>query len=310
MPAVDFTEIAPANSGDGNQDTFELFARDFFSALGLEVVEGPSRGADGGRDLIAFEALSGKVINTTHKWLISCKHYAHSKRAVGGSDEVNVYDRVQKFNADGFMAFYSTLPSSGLEDTLRSYEDRMAIAVWDNEKIEAALIQEISLQPVFARYFPNSYQSWKRRDKAPTKVFGTYTPLACVTCGRDLLLDRRGNITIVTKFQDNPDKIYDVFWACYGNCDRRAERKYKDVIWLTRWVSLDELTVPMRYMQWIGSHLTRTRDGEQTFTDEAFEKFRFVMMCTSQVVVRETTPDQWEKLQRLTMLPSYLGGLG
>jgi len=43
MPVIDFNEIPRANSGVGDQDTFELFARDFFEALGLEIISDPNR---------------------------------------------------------------------------------------------------------------------------------------------------------------------------------------------------------------------------------------------------------------------------
>src|ERR1051326_6544301 len=109
MPVIDFTEIPAANTGKGDQDTFELFARDFFSALGFEIEEGPSRGADDGKDLIIREELSGAVSKRTMRWVVSCKHFAHSKRSVGDKDEIDIVGRVRKFQADGFMAFYSTM---------------------------------------------------------------------------------------------------------------------------------------------------------------------------------------------------------
>ena len=53
MPLLDFKEIAQANLANGLQDTFKLFARDFFMMLGFQIKEGPDRvGQDGGRDLI------------------------------------------------------------------------------------------------------------------------------------------------------------------------------------------------------------------------------------------------------------------
>ena len=47
---LDFKEIPPANGSDGDQDKFELFAREYIEAIGLEIVSGPDRGQDGGRD--------------------------------------------------------------------------------------------------------------------------------------------------------------------------------------------------------------------------------------------------------------------
>jgi len=187
MPVVDFTEVPLANIGSGSQDTFELFARDFLAALGFEVEEGPSRGADGGKDLIILEPLTGLVQSTKRRWLVSCKHFAHSGDSVGDNDEINIPGRVRRFKCDGFMAFYSTIPSSGLMRTLNSHKDEMSIEVWDKERIEEKLVSDSRLQTVFERYFPQSHKMW--RSKVPTQVFGAYEPLRCIVCGKDLLID-------------------------------------------------------------------------------------------------------------------------
>jgi hypothetical protein len=55
---VDFKEIPPANSSDGYQDQFELFARDFLENLGFLIIEQPDRGQDGGKDLLISEKVN------------------------------------------------------------------------------------------------------------------------------------------------------------------------------------------------------------------------------------------------------------
>ena len=55
MPVLNFKEIPEAHKGSGLQDTFELFARDFLVFMGYTIVVDPSRGADGGSDLIVEE---------------------------------------------------------------------------------------------------------------------------------------------------------------------------------------------------------------------------------------------------------------
>lgn len=94
MPIIDFTEVPEANQGDGKQDTFELFARDLLELVGLRVIEGPSRGADGGRDLVVVETRSGSIGESEIRWLVSCKHFARSGRAVTSDDERDIADRV------------------------------------------------------------------------------------------------------------------------------------------------------------------------------------------------------------------------
>ena len=98
MSAIDFKEIPEAHLGGGLQDTFELFARDFLSHLGYTVVEDPSRGADGGRDLVVIEHRSGVGGETTVRWLVSCKHKAHSGSSVTPQDEANIRDRIEQLS--------------------------------------------------------------------------------------------------------------------------------------------------------------------------------------------------------------------
>ena len=111
---IDFTEIPPANSGNGLQDSFELFARDFLECVGYEIVVAPNCGADGKKDLIVHETRTGIGGRTTIAWLVSCKHYAKSGKAVSDVDEPDITDRVKKHNCNGFMGFYSTIPATSL----------------------------------------------------------------------------------------------------------------------------------------------------------------------------------------------------
>jgi hypothetical protein len=160
MPAIDFKEIPQANTGSGDQDTFELFARDFLKTAGFTIEEDPSRGPDRGKDLLVCETLASLVQPKKRRWVVSCKHYAHGGKAVSDSDEIDIVGRVRKFKVDGFMAFYSTVPSSALSQTFTSHKDEIDVEVWDREKIEDKLLSEPRLKTVLARYFPKSYSTW------------------------------------------------------------------------------------------------------------------------------------------------------
>lgn len=77
---IDFKEIPQANKGGGNQDSFELFSRDFIKLLGYEIVSDPARGADCGLDFKIKELRKKQNGDQIIFWLASCKHYAHSGR--------------------------------------------------------------------------------------------------------------------------------------------------------------------------------------------------------------------------------------
>lgn len=82
MPVLDFKEIPEAHKATGLQDTFELFSRDFLAFLGYKIISDPDRGADGGVDIIAEEKRTGVGGETIIRWLVSCKHKAHSGNSV------------------------------------------------------------------------------------------------------------------------------------------------------------------------------------------------------------------------------------
>jgi len=173
---INFKEIPQTNTGDGDQDTFEIFARDFLEALGYEIEEGPGRGPDDGKDLVVLEPLSGILSKAQKRWLVSCKHFAHSGDSVGSNDESNIIDRVEQFNCDGFMVFYSTLPSASLIRRFTSLKDKISIEVLDGGKIRGLLRDDKKLKSIAHRYFPQSYKDNRKRE-AELKFEQTKTQL-------------------------------------------------------------------------------------------------------------------------------------
>jgi len=156
--AVDFCEI-PIDSRNGKlADTFELFAREFFSAIGFRIIEAPARGPDLGRDLVVEELLVGKFVNEPKRWIVSAKHYAHSGNAVRESDEIDPKGRVDSAAAAGFIAFYSTLPTTGLRNRLTGLPT-VQVEIFDSGRIAQYLLTRFELSSVFQQYFA---KSWRR----------------------------------------------------------------------------------------------------------------------------------------------------
>lgn len=188
---VDFTEIPVANATDGSQDQFELFARDFSSALGFTIIHHPDRGPDGGKDVLISEALTGIRLPSVRKWLLSAKHLAHSGKSVREQDETNIRDRVERFQADGFLGFYSTLPSSGLSNAFHGLADKILVDHFDRGQIEQELITNPQLESVFRAYFPMSFlrfsanggYSSTTKDLNTTFIGGNAYPVIFYTVG-------------------------------------------------------------------------------------------------------------------------------
>lgn len=165
MAALDFTEIAPAQGGP-DRDSFELFARELLLAEGFKIVEHPDRGADGGRDLIVEEERLGPGGTNVVRWLVSCKHKSHSGLSVTPGDEQNLRDRLGTHRCQGFVAFYSTLPSSGLGQTLSALRPTFEYLQFDSDVIERKLLENPRGRVLAARYMPRSFNRWMQASQA------------------------------------------------------------------------------------------------------------------------------------------------
>jgi hypothetical protein len=164
MGALDFTELPSAASG-ASRDIFELFAREFLVEAGYEVAAGPDRGADGGRDLIVVETRIGPGGMTQIRWLVSCKHYSHGGKSVTPGDEGNIRDRLETHSCNGFMPFYSTLPSSGLGPILEALKQQYEVTIYDPEHIERLLLNSPGGRVLAARFMPTSFKAWIRNSQ-------------------------------------------------------------------------------------------------------------------------------------------------
>lgn len=175
--SINFKEIQKSNLKSDCQDEFELFARDFFKNKGFKILEDPARGPDGGSDLVLEEKRKGISGNVTYfKWLVSCKHYAHSGRAIGISIETDIRDRVEQKDCQGFMGFYSTISTNSLKQKLESFSKPFEFIIYDCKKIEKDIIGKSTFDSIFSRYFPISYAHWRNLNlsKEPVRLFDFY----------------------------------------------------------------------------------------------------------------------------------------
>lgn len=133
MPILDFREI-PLSTHGPERDQFELFACEFLDSKGFRILVGPDRGPDAGRDLVVEEIRTGLLGETRVRWLVSCKHNAHSGDSVTSDDERDIHDRVRTHRCQGFLGFYSTIPSSGLAAKLNATGLPFEVEVFNREK--------------------------------------------------------------------------------------------------------------------------------------------------------------------------------
>lgn len=310
---LDFKEIPPANGSDGDQDKFELFAREYIEAIGLEIVSGPDRGQDGGRDILAIETRQGKLSKSKIKWLISCKHRAHSGKSVSTSDEQNITDRLVQFSADGFLGFYSTVVSSGLSNRLDSMKNDYEVKILDCEQIERELVGERNWT-LLKRFFPVSSKKWLDEHQKPADILDEYEPLNCNVCGKDLLTENgqknpSGIIGFVypissSESGNHGNVIHHVYAACKGSCDRILEYHFRELGLTTGWEDIADLSIPPQYLRWLIAVLNNLGDGDQ-YLNDSFSDLKKIIIKLAQNNLRNCTQSERERYELLCSLPDF-----
>lgn len=300
---LDFKEIPQANKGTGLQDTFELFTRDFLSFLGYRIVQDPDRGADGKKDMIVDEVIKGITSEYTIRWLVSCKHYAHSGNAVKDSDEINISDRLKQHECDGFMGVYSTLASTSLSGVLQGQEHSI---IFDHEKIESYLLENLEGHRIAYRYFPISFRQFQIENPTPAKIFDEEAELCCDYCGKNLLLESEHGNYVLLKEEDLEKGGYkkqykDMYFACRGDCDQTLKRLFQEK-GLTDfgWESIDELCNPAIWISKIMAFLNGIQQ-EQDMDNIAFEKMKRIFINTYPYVARHLTQKEKMRIKKLLM---------
>lgn len=297
---LNFKEIPEANKGTGLQDTFELFTRDFLSFLGYQIVQDPDRGPDGKKDLIVDEVIKGITSEYTIRWLVSCKHYAHTGNSVKDSDEINISDRLKQHHCEGFMGVYSTIAASSLSGMLLGQEKYV---IFDHEKIESFLLNSIEGHRIASRYFPESFKKYQIENPTPAKIFGEESEIRCDCCGKNLLLNsEHGNYVLLKEDYEEceyENEYKDMYFACRGKCDNKLQSSFQEKgLFDCGWESIDDLCNPtiwiMRFMAFVNGI-----QKEQDMSDVAFEKMKRLFIKTYPFIARHLTQKEQEKVKEL-----------
>jgi hypothetical protein len=298
---INFTELGK----DGEK--WEAFARDFLSELTFIIETPPNRGADQGRDMLVVEKLSGTLNSYPMRWLVSCKHFAVGAKSVGESDEPNIRERMDSFATDGFLGFYSTLPSASLINRLETLKKERKIRdfqIFDGAMIENYCIR-VGYSKLLMRYFPESY----KRIAPLHKITREYLPLKCCSCECDLLpklfaqqADNVGVVATVHKLDAKTGRnhIKEVYWACKGGCDRKLEQDaYRRHKCVTAWEDIGDLIIPVWYLRFMFATINRIREGIDVYEGDCWEKEAYFLTAIAQKVVREMTEAEFQRVELL-----------
>lgn len=291
---IDFKEIT-----DG--DAWEAFCRDYLIAQGLVVETPPSRGPDGGLDLLVKEQMKGTLASRSFTWLVSCKHFSKSGKAVGNADEVNIVDRLAQHKANGFIGFYSTSASSALVTKLKEYRDQgkiEAYEVYDGARIENGF-HDGGLSGVLLQHLPASHTAL--RPIHP--LLGTYQPLPCEICGKDLLkasVTESTNAMIIFANRVN-DEGYSVTeqvsYVCKGACGERLERTHMRMGLTEGWDDISDYCNPLIFFRRVTGYINQLRNEPASFSDLAHARLIDFYLAVSQRTLRQTNAEDREALR-------------
>ena len=296
---IDWTEIT-----DG--DAWELFARDFLVAIGYVVEIGPSRGADGGRDLLVSEQLRGVANSRKFTWLVSCKHYATSGSSVGPNDEKDILDRVKQHKSDGFFGFYSTLASTGLLNRLEALKASGDIAdylVFDHRIVEGYFARD-GMSKVAMQHFPKGYSTLRPIQT----IFSDYEPLNCEVCDRDVLLasfTKRYSAIIVhaqKMGEQYPAPIESVYVCCKGDCDDRLQTRLATQGYTTAWEDIGDLLNPLFFIKNMMTYMNQLYAGDCKYSKEAHDAIKHIFLCLAQRTLRELSLEDKKRVSDLAMI--------
>jgi hypothetical protein len=179
---LDFKEL-PETGTD-----FELLIRELAFTMGYRVLWS-GKGPDAGSDLLLDEVGDPALGAQTRRWLVSCKHYAHSGRAVGQDDLNGILEACKQHSAKGFLLACTTHPSSAATKRLADLaSDDLATHCWDSATLERLLTSPLTW-PVAQAFCP--------RSAGETRVWATESPnvfVAACDGHRIVLVQRIGSV--------------------------------------------------------------------------------------------------------------------
>ncbi|AZI66172.1 hypothetical protein EIB71_00085 [Kaistella daneshvariae] len=301
---LDFKEIPQASGGSGLQDTFELFARDFFEILGYEIIQHPDRGADGKKDLIIQETRTGVSGTTKIKWLVSCKHYAHGGKSVSDTDEPNILDRISVHNCDGFIGFYSTLPATSLGTNFEGLKKKTNIQSFDKEQIEKILLETPQGLKLASRYFPVSYEKYTVENPKPAKIFSEELSINCEYCNKNLLENKTGIFVTLRKPSDHNAEVYkrnpyeEAYFSCKGKCDTILKNKYLQTEnYIDEWCDITDYLTPTGYIKKTMAWMNSLNLEDEKVDKKAFDKLKKLFLNCFPHISREQTTAEKERIK-------------
>lgn len=249
-----------------SDEEWEKFAVEVLRCVGFQICTMPAYGTDGGKDFI---------VSNPAKFIVSCKHYIGSGNHVGQDDEKNISDRLLQFGVTGFIGFYSTGITTGLQNRLDAIckNGNYSYMIFDAQKI--IQIMQYMDTKVLQSYglYPHKYYMNVSEDE--------YKLLKCMICGRDILTDENipNSLVGVAQYKDG---TYEYAYGCkpcfiniklHYNAHLEMEQAlhlrqlqgWEDMV--DEWIKDDKLLLNEKFYKHRNKFLNRVRQRQLPQTD-------------------------------------------
>lgn len=312
---VTLNHLKMINFGFIEKIRWKYFAMELLETIGFDVKFSSEDWEDSQKDFLAVDTKSLLDRSPSYRWLVSCKQNNWSDKVVQESDELNLIERMQQLNADGFIGFYDTTPSEELRNHLNQLKNSQKIR--DYKFVDAPFIEQTLLNrhdsDLLIRYFPYSYQ----KVKPIQLITSEYMPILCDQCGKDLLKgmfekSQASLIAYVTKtnLNDSTETIHDIYCACKTpECDPTLEKQYKAKGFCTGWNDLSDFAIPTYYLRTLFTLANGIQSGEVKYTPHAYEKYRRILIALAQKVLRDESETDQRRFKELVSIESILGDI-
>lgn len=180
-------------------EEWEKFSMYVLQSNGYYIISMPAYGIDGGKDLL--------VEKNNYRYLVSCKHFINSGKHVGQDDEQNIVDRLVQHNVNGFIGFYSTGITTGLQNRLDGIceNKQYTYEIFETHNIITIMqSMDTKILQSFGLYLYKYYMNVSEEE---------YETLECVCCGKDILKDENipNSIVGLGKYKDGK---YGFIYGC------------------------------------------------------------------------------------------------
>lgn len=74
---------------------------------------------------------------------------------------------------------------------------------------------------------------------------------------------------------------------------------------ITQWQDISDLAIPYQYLKWVMGIMNQIRAGRVIYTDEAYEQIKTVTLNIAQVVMRQPSVKEMQRVKSLLEIPDW-----